>query len=274
MNEPFKIFRVNNDVVKKLAQAPNQPHQHNYEEIIVVINGTIEHFIDFNSTVLQAPFVSFITKGKIHRIKPIDNGTNCDGFVIRFQSEFVSETVFQLYHFFHDEANVIFSSSRAFKRFVELCKILNDEAQQDVIDYSIIRSMLITLLTILESEKRNSVKENTSNQHDNTFIKFLQLLEENFHKTVSVNFYAEKLFMSSRNLNLICQQVLQKSAFEIIQTRKLVEAKNLLTTTNKSINAIGFEIGYKEKAYFSNIFKKKTGQTPSAFRRETKMLFS
>lgn len=274
MKELFEIFRVNNLVLKELVKTANLPHQHNYEEIIVVIKGTLEHFIDFDSTLLHAPFVSFITKGKPHHIRPIDNGEDCDGFVIRFQSEFVSETIFQLYHFFHDSANIVFSTGREFERFVMLCEMLNDEAQQNSLDYSIIRSLLNSMLTILESEKRKSLGNNAANHQASQFVKFLQLLEENYHRPIGVSFYAEKLQMSSRNLNIICQQILQKSINEIIQTRRLIKAKNLLTTTNKSISEIGFEIGYNEKSYFSNIFKKKTGKTPSEFRSEINTLFS
>lgn len=274
MNELFEIFRVNNLALKELLKTADLPHQHNYEEIIVVIKGTLEHFIDFDSTVLHAPFVSFITKGKPHKIKPIDNGEDCDGFVIRFQSEFVSETIFQLYHFFHDNANTVFSTSREFERFVTLCELLNDEAQQKSVDYSIVRSLLNIILTILESEKRKSSSNYVANNQNNHFVKFLHLLEENYHRPVGVSFYADKLQMSSRNLNIICQQILQKSINEIIQTRRLIKAKNLLTTTDKTISEIGFEIGYQEKSYFSNIFKKKTGKTPSTFRNEFNRLLS
>ena len=80
--------------------------------------------------------------------------------------------------------------------------------------------------------------------------------------------------MSSRNLNLICQKIMNQSVSEIIETRKLTEAKNLLASTNKSISEIGFELGYNEKSYFSNVFKKKSGQTPSEFRDEMQNLIA
>ncbi|ULT22952.1 helix-turn-helix transcriptional regulator [Sphingobacterium sp. E70] len=80
--------------------------------------------------------------------------------------------------------------------------------------------------------------------------------------------------MSARNLNLICQSILQQSVSEIIETRKLIEAKNLLLTTNKTISEIGFELGYQEKSYFTNVFKKKAGMTPSEFRNEIQKLIS
>ena len=81
--------------------------------------------------------------------------------------------------------------------------------------------------------------------------------------------------MSSRNLNLICQNILSQSVSEIIETRKLIEAKNMLVSTNKTIAEIAYEIGYNENSYFSNVFKKKSGQTPGEFRQEMqKMLIS
>ena len=85
-----------------------------------------------------------------------------------------------------------------------------------------------------------------------------------------MEFYAEKLFMSSRNLNLICQNILEQSVSEIIETRKLIEAKNLLISTEKTISEIAYELGYNENSYFSNVFKKKAGQSPSEFREDMK----
>jgi AraC family transcriptional regulator, transcriptional activator of pobA len=38
--------------------------------LIIVTQGTIEHFIDFKKTVLDAPLASFVTKGKLHRLAP------------------------------------------------------------------------------------------------------------------------------------------------------------------------------------------------------------
>ncbi len=89
-----------------------------------------------------------------------------------------------------------------------------------------------------------------------------------------MDYYAEKLFMSSRNLNLICRNILQQSVSEIIETRKLTEAKNLLITTDKTVSEIGFELGYNEKSYFSNVFKKKSGLTPTEFREEMRKIIS
>jgi YesN/AraC family two-component response regulator len=54
----------------------------------------------------------------------------------------------------------------------------------------------------------------------------------------------------------------------------LIEAKKLLVTTDKSVSEIGFELGYNEKSYFTSVFKKKAGQTPTEFREEMRALIS
>ena len=76
------------------------------------------------------------------------------------------------------------------------------------------------------------------------------------------------------NLNLICKNKFQKSVSEIIETRKLIEAKTLLLHTNKSISEIGFELGYNEKSYFTRVFHAKMDITPSRFREMTQSIIS
>ena len=47
---------------------------------------------------------------------------------------------------------------------------------------------------------------------------------------------------------------------------RIMRAKELLISTDKSIKEISFELGFQSIYYFSNLFKKKTGVNPSDFR--------
>ncbi len=127
---------------------------------------------------------------------------------------------------------------------------------------------------MIESERRKTETGFYKTKND-TFSQVPGIAREaNYHRPDGVEFYADKLFMSARNLNLICQAILEQSVTEIIETRKLIEAKNLLIRTDKTISQIGFDLGYKEKAHFTNVFKKRTAQTPTEFREEMKKLLS
>jgi len=276
MDQLFKIYSLTIDGARKIASAPVEPHSHDYEELIIGITGEIEHFIDFKTERYTSPFISFVTKGKIHQIKPVVSDDKFNLWVIEFKSEFIADTTFQLYSYYHDHANIQLKKDGCFDRMVTLCGMMQDEAGQPDPDLSVMRLLLSTLFTMIESERKKVVNDENqlSTTQNMTFKNFLNVLEENFRRPEGVDFYAGKLFMSARNLNLICHNILQKSVSEIIETRKLIEAKNLLITTNKTISEIGFELGYNEKSYFTTVFRKKTGQTPSEFRQEMSRLVS
>jgi AraC family transcriptional regulator, transcriptional activator of pobA len=276
VNQLFEIFRLNKEDALRINSTPNEPHGHDFEELLIGIRGDIEHFIDFKTTTYTAPFVSFVTKGKVHRLKPIITDGKFDVIGIKFRSEFIPETTFQLYSYYHDHANLQLEEGECFNRMPALCEMMVYEMKQSTPDYGVIRHLLSALFTMIESLRKKSEPDIKSfyKTQNITFRNFLQILEENFRRPEGVDFYAEKLFMSVRNLNLITHNILQMSVSEIIETRKLIEAKNLLINTDKTISEIGYELGYNEKSYFTSVFKKKSGQTPSEFREEMSRLIS
>jgi AraC family transcriptional activator of pobA len=276
MDQLFHIFKITEEDAKKIAASPDNPHNHDFEELIIGMEGELEHFIDFKSEKFVSPFISFVTKGKVHRVKPGIQESKFKIWVIEFRSDFIPDTTFQLYSNYHDHANLRIQNGENFDRMVILCDMMYNEANRSIPDYAVIRLLLSTLFTMIESERKkaDSSEKQFYKTQNITFKNFLKILEDNFRRPLGVEFYAEKLFMSARNLNLICHNILQKSVSEIIETRKLIEAKNLLISTNKSISEIGYELGYNEKAYFTTVFKKKSGLTPTEFREEMNKLIS
>lgn len=276
MNELLRIFKVDEKKVENTSTNLTKPKSQGYEELLLGIKGEIEHFIDFKTSNIEAPFVSFITKGKVHRVIPKKKEEKCEIWRVQFKSEFIPESTFQLYSMYHGKANVKLNNGTCFNRLVALCEMMEEEAKQENPSYAIIKQLLSLLFTIIEHEKKKLDKSRVELQKSQNiaFGNFLNILEENFQKPLSVDFYADKLFMSTRNLNLICQEILEQSVSEIIDTRKLIEAKNLLISTDKNITEIANDLGYNENSYFSNVFKKKSGQSPTEFRNEMKKLLT
>lgn len=269
MNNLFHIFKVDAQKAQRIAQLPNAPHNHDFEELLIGIEGQLEHFIDFENVTINAPFVSFVTKNKTHRVLPKAVDGKCSIWGIRFKSEFIPETAFQLYALYHNHANLEVANAHTFKRLITLITMMYEEYQHKHIDYALIRQLLSVLLTMIERERKQSEPETASQKNQQiAFGNFLQILEKHYKQPHGVEFYAEKLFMTSRNLNLICHAILEQSVSEIIETRKLTEAKNLLITTDQTISEIAYQLGYKEGSYFSKVFKKKSGQSPGEFREE------
>lgn len=52
---------------------------------------------------------------------------------------------------------------------------------------------------------------------------------------------------------------------------RIIRAKELLISTDRSIKEISYELGFQSIFYFSNMFKKKEGTTPSSFRNKNRV---
>jgi AraC family transcriptional regulator, transcriptional activator of pobA len=105
-----------------------------------------------------------------------------------------------------------------------------------------------------------------------TIRKFNLLVEKNFKAEHSVNFYAQQLCKSPKTLSNLFAAYNNKSPSHVIQERIIIEAKRLLTYTDKPIKHITFDLGFEDVSYFSNFFKKHMQLSPHDFRNNTAKL--
>ena len=62
-----------------------------------------------------------------------------------------------------------------------------------------------------------------------------------------------------------------KTTTEHLQLHLIEEAKNILLQPNKSISEVAFDLGFEYPQYFSRLFKKKEGISPTEYREIYKM---
>ncbi len=59
-----------------------------------------------------------------------------------------------------------------------------------------------------------------------------------------------------------------KPATLLIRSMRLEKAKELLETTHKNVSEVCFEVGFNNPGYFSKVFKKEFGVSPSSLQRQ------
>jgi len=273
MDSQFHIFEITKELVVSIMSRPYDAHFHDFEELIIVTEGSLEHFIDFKAEIVEAPVACYVSMGKMHKLIPHEN---LRGWVINYKSEFISESKLNFYANFFETTNVPLLQNNCIYRIIELSQIIQNEYNLEEIDYLTISHLTSGLISMIDAErKRTLVLDTTTKSSQITvFNTFLKILEENYRRAEGVAFYADKMNMSDRNLNIICKNNFQKSVSEIIETRKLIEAKRMLLYTNKSVSEIGFELGYNEKSYFTRVFHNKTDITPTEFREMSQNIIS
>lgn len=95
---------------------------------------------------------------------------------------------------------------------------------------------------------------------------FVDMLEKNFKTERSVNFYADRLFVTPKHLSSALKEVSGHTASEWIDRRVILEAKLMLRSTGMNIQEIGMALNFPNQSFFGRYFKHLTGISPRDYR--------
>ncbi|MDP9961844.1 helix-turn-helix domain-containing protein [Chryseobacterium lathyri] len=99
-------------------------------------------------------------------------------------------------------------------------------------------------------------------------VKFIGLLGQYFREKKNVQFYADKLSITRAHLTRTVSEVYQKTPKQIIEDKLIAEIKVLLLRNTQSISQIMQQFHFEDQSAFTKFFKKKTGYTPSSYKRD------
>ena len=113
-----------------------------------------------------------------------------------------------------------------------------------------------------------------------TITKFNECLNLYFEKSTekrrglpTVRYIASQLHHSPKYLSDLLKQETGKTSLELIHLYVISEAKNMLVAGDQNISEIAYQLGFKNPSYFSRLFKKEAGISPSEFKNQHVKLF-
>jgi AraC-like DNA-binding protein len=92
------------------------------------------------------------------------------------------------------------------------------------------------------------------------------LIEQNYRSLHSPADYAKRLHVTPKTLGRIVREHLGTTPTDLIRNRILIHAKWQLLHTLKPVKEVAREVGFSDELYFSRLFKKATGHSPTFFR--------
>lgn len=249
----------------------HKPHKHNFYLTVLFTHGSGTHEIDFEIYDIKPGSVFFLNPGQMHHWELSED---IRGFIFFHSQSFYDlhfiSTKINNYPFFHSIQNpsVLNLEDQHFSYFSGLfAQILNEMNSINVFKTQKILA-LIELIYIestrlyINDEVLQTVKLNS---YSDKFQQFERLVELHYKTEKSASQYADWLFISPKHLNRITQSMVNKTTTDIILERVFLEAKRELISQKRSFNEIATDLGYVDYAYFSRLFKKKCGETPSEF---------
>jgi len=81
---------------------------------------------------------------------------------------------------------------------------------------------------------------------------------------------AEAVGVSENHLTRIFRRELGLSPWDYLNRYRIKQAKELLLCTSDSITSVALQVGFSDPAYFSRVFRKHVGLSPSVFREQSR----
>lgn len=123
---------------------------------------------------------------------------------------------------------------------------------------------LFTKKILYVCEYINTQNKNKANP---TIRKTLNYISENLEKEISLVSAAEFAKVKPVYLSRLFKEETGKNFIEYLTDMRLEKAKQLLCDDELNIKEITYSVGYADQNYFSKIFRKKFGMTPTEFRK-------
>ena len=250
----------------------NTPHKHDFYLCMLFTRGKGSHEIDFVKYTVEPGSVFFMSPGQTHSWKL---SKDIEGYIFFHTKEFfdLHFTSLQIAHYpfygrIENTRRVQLKRKNLDEMKKQFAAILVEQNGAGIMKGHKLRALVNALYIDIVRLGKPVEEETASPAYLTKLREFEELLDQQYRNIKFAAEYAKRLNISERHLNRICKECLDKTTSDIIADRIILEAKRLLVNTTKPISEISLELGYEDNAYFSRLFRKRTGDTPVGFRKK------
>ncbi|WP_316820240.1 helix-turn-helix transcriptional regulator [Pedobacter gandavensis] len=269
-SESFDIVDIHQYLSGKIMI--QELHRHSFYYVLVLEKGSGEHRIDFETYMIQDYCLFFMRPGQVHEIVISSEST---GYLLKFSKDFYAPTEASSKQVLRKISNKNFWVLEEGK-MKEILLILSNifrenNAQQERYLETIQAYLSVFFIALL---RQREAKDLENSHHD-----YMQERLEEFHELIRISatqhkqlsYYSQQLNLTPYQLNAITKTTLGKTSREVIIDYLILEAKRNLLASSNQVSQIAWHLGYEDVSYFVRFFKKHTGYSPEAFRKNFKL---
>lgn len=243
-----------------------RPHSSDGNELLHVISGTLELVWEESGQrfTAEAGQTLFNPRGVLHRDE-FDPDSGLQILIIQFKWKHFA-AFFETVNNFN--VNKLSNASAAqLKRLFDDIKLDSGPGEND---RQLVGARLMYVLMLLyrehaaEAYARNELSNTRSCRH--RIVKAAKkYLDKNYHHPIRLEDVAGELRISTFYLSRLFSSESDFSLFQYLTDVRMNEAKKLLLENRYIINDIASMVGFESLSYFSNVFKKQVGCSPSQY---------
>ncbi len=109
-------------------------------------------------------------------------------------------------------------------------------------------------------------RENSISASQKVIQRANEYIAENYNRDISLNEIAEHVHLSPSYFSRLYKQVTKGNLVDFINSVRISQAKKLLVGSSHDIDYIAFAVGFNTHNYFTTVFRRFEGMTPSEYR--------
>ncbi|AUP79472.1 helix-turn-helix domain-containing protein [Flavivirga eckloniae] len=123
------------------------------------------------------------------------------------------------------------------------------------------------ILLLIQSKNVCSIQELISDLYSTRSVQIKNIIELHRYSNLSLDELAKLCNLSLSSFKREFKKIFNDTPNNYITDQKLKRAKELLRITEMPVSEIAFGVGFNDPLYFTRIFKKKIGDSPSEYRQ-------
>lgn len=264
-------------VFQTQRQKTETPHSHDFTEIVLILDGEGEFYLDGQVYPVQKGDILLLNPGTVHQSRL----THPECPALEFYAAFTNV------HFRNmEENNIRFSCTPVLihpkeKTFLSLSRLaaeMNAETEQAHPGrYFMLKACLIQMLLLLYRAQAECPKTDIAGYtFESTNKKYVaeqivDYMDQHYNEKISLDRIAENMYLSPFYVSRIFKSEIGTTPINYLINMRMEKAKQLLTVNSDvSIQEIAQRVGYEDAYHFSKLFKKHYGESPTKYRQKPK----
>lgn len=235
-------------------------HRDDYYILTIMLNGTATALVDFKEIDLTRHQGLVIAPGQAHQLQ--SGGNLPMAWMLFVAPDHISEPNLKILEQYSLDTRPIQMPEESVDDISRLFEML----RRRISDLPFSKAA-VTAIVSLFCNLITPASTPVSNRYSSLTLRFKHMLEQHLVEKKSPGEYASMLNVSRVYLNEAVKAVTGRGANSFIRSHIVIIAKRQLAHTMLDVREIAASLGYDDYSYFSRLFKKETGKTPTEFRK-------
>ncbi len=261
------VLRLSQLRERELEHPLHEPSRLEFHLIQFVTAGRGAHEVDFARVPLAEGDVLHVRPDQVHAF---DAASEHEALLLLFPPGTLEEAHIPMPARWQ-LGKVLRPASSDFDALVQLLRLQADldlgaaDMRPGTIGPHLLGAVLAALAEVVAA--KHGQVDPTAQRYEALVLEFEELLAAQRGRPKGLAWYAPKLATTPRTLARACKLTRGATPKRLIDLRVALEAKRQLATTDRTVEAIGYALGFSEPTNFVKYFRRVVGTTPDAFRR-------